>query len=92
MNILYEKRYKMYWQCNVSNSQNETNRYATPVVVNTHTNINLRGDIDLCVLYIYIYIYCVLGQQIVILVRGAYDKFLYFFRMGTFIDCTHMKL
>ena len=25
-------------------------------------------------------------------VRGAYDKFPDFFRMGTFIDSTHMKL
>ena len=25
-------------------------------------------------------------------VRGAYDKFPDFFRMGTFIDGTHMKL
>ena len=24
--------------------------------------------------------------------RGAYDKFPDFFRMGTFIDSTHMKL
>ena len=31
---------------------------------------------------IYIYIYT----------RGAYDKFPDFFRMGTFIDSTHMKL
>ena len=26
------------------------------------------------------------------LIRGAYDKFPDFFRMGTFIDSTHMKL
>ena len=25
-------------------------------------------------------------------IRGAYDKFPDFFRMGTFIDSTHMKL
>ena len=25
-------------------------------------------------------------------IRGAYDKFPYFFRMGTFINSTHMKL
>ena len=25
-------------------------------------------------------------------IRGAYDKFLDFFRMGTFIGSTHMKL
>ena len=35
-------------------------------------------------LYIYIYIY--------IYTRGAYDKFLDFFRIGIFIDSTHMKL
>ena len=34
--------------------------------------------------YIYIYIY--------IYIRGAYDKFSDFFRMGTFIDSTHMNL
>ena len=33
-------------------------------------------------LYIYIYIY----------IRGAYDKFPDFFRMGTFIESTHVKL
>ena len=27
-----------------------------------------------------------------IFLRGAYDKFPDFFRMGTFIDSTHMKL
>ena len=27
-----------------------------------------------------------------IFIRGAYDKFPDFFRMGTFIDSTHMKL
>ena len=34
--------------------------------------------------YIYIYIY--------ICIRRAYDKFPDFFRVGTFIDSTHMKL
>ena len=33
-------------------------------------------------LFIYIYIY----------IQGAYDRFQDFFRMGTFIDSTHMKL
>ena len=32
--------------------------------------------------YIYIYIY----------IRGSLNKFLDFFRIGTFIDSTHMKL
>ena len=36
------------------------------------------------VIYIYIYIY--------IYIRGSLNKFLEFFRMGTFIDSTHMKL
>ena len=34
-------------------------------------------------IYIYIYIY---------ILRGAYNKFPDFFRRGTFIDSTHMKL
>ena len=25
-------------------------------------------------------------------IRGEYDKFPDFFRMGTFIDCTHIKI
>ena len=31
-------------------------------------------------------------QRPFVIVRGAYDKFPDFFRMGTFIDSTHMKL
>ena len=27
-----------------------------------------------------------------LILRGSLNKFPYFFRMGTFIDCTHMKL
>ena len=31
-------------------------------------------------------------KYVCIYIRGAYDKFPDFFRMGTFIDSTHMKL
>ena len=34
--------------------------------------------------YIFIYIFSY--------IQGAHNKFPYFFRMGTFIDSTHMKL
>ena len=43
----------------------------------THTHTHTHTYI-----YIYIYIY----------IRSAYDKFPDFFRVGTFIDSTHMKL
>ena len=32
------------------------------------------------------------GRPLYLYIRGAYDKFPDFFRMGTFIDSTHMKL
>ena len=43
-----------------------------------------RHDGDDIYIYIYIYKY--------IYIRGVYDKFPDVFRMGTFIDRTHMKL
>ena len=47
-------------------------------------------------IYIYIYIcvcmYVCVCIYIYIHIQGAYDKFPDFFRMGTFIDTTHMKL
>ena len=49
-------------------------------------SLNLCGAFRLALSNIYIYIY------IYIYIRGAYDKFPYFFRLGTFIDSTHMKL
>ena len=33
-----------------------------------------------------------LNNPVIWIVRGTYDKFPDFFRMGTFIDSTHMKL
>ena len=32
------------------------------------------------------------GCCFLLYIRGVYDEFPDFFRMGTFIDCTHMKL
>ena len=45
---------------------------------------NRADQYESCWLYIYIYIY--------IYIRGSLNKFPDFFRMGTFIDSTHMKL
>ena len=39
--------------------------------------------------FIYFYI---IWRIYELILRGAYDKFLDFFCMGTFIDSTHMKL
>ena len=36
--------------------------------------------------------YGLLGVQVNMYLRGAYDMFPDFFRMGTFIDSAHMKL
>ena len=49
------------------------------LITHTHTRTHTHTHI-----YIYIYIY--------IYIQGAYDKFPDFFRCGTFIDSTHMKL
>ena len=47
--------------------------------------------IYVCVcVYIYIYVYVYI--YIYIYIRGSLDKFPDVFRMGTFIDSTHMKL
>ena len=45
-------------------------------------NVSTKFVYKSYILYIYIYIY----------IRGSLDKFPDFFRMGTFIDSTHMKL
>ena len=43
-------------------------------------------------IYMYIYGYICMYIYIYIYLRGACNKFPDFFRMGTFIDSTHMKL
>ena len=43
-------------------------------------------------IYLFIFFFLVWFYGISTIVRGAYHKFPDFFRMGTFIDSTHMKL
>ena len=43
-------------------------------------------------IYIYIYIYECVKLFVCVYIRGSLNKFPDFFRMGTFIDSTHIKL
>ena len=45
-------------------------------------------------MYVYIFIgmYGYVYSYVCMYIRGAYDKFADFFRIGTLIDSTHMKL
>ena len=43
-------------------------------------------------MYICIYVYKYVHIYIYIYIRGSLNKFPDFFRMGTFIDSTHLKL
>ena len=61
----------------ISFRENEFKVLLSEWTPNTHTYTHTHTHT-----YIYIYIY----------MRGAYDMFLDFFRMGSFIDSTHMKL
>ena len=57
------------------------------IYIYTYIYMRIYMYIYVCV-YIYIYIYIC----ICVYIRGSLNKFPDFFRMGTFIDSTHMKL
>ena len=60
------------------------------IYIYTSHHIYIYTGIMMSILYTYIYIYIYI--YILIMMRGSLNNFTAFFRMGTFIDSTQMKL
>ena len=76
--------YSLFWKQNSLSLSNDLYMYTYThiYIYNTYIRYTFICYMNMPI-YIYIYIY--------IYIRGSLNKFPDFFRMGTFIDSTHMK-